>query len=80
MAAPATDPPEPTAPQVECNFERRVHCVKALDTDRSYQPPPFIGCPRTDAKSQFSAAETRAAWSKTPGACCYVELIARQCR
>jgi hypothetical protein len=83
----ANDPPEPTAPQLECNYERRVSCVRRLDNDRPYQPPPFIGCPRTMSRAandttqmQFSAAETRAAWTKTPGVCCYVDFIARQCR
>ena len=86
-AAPiAGDPPEPTAPVVECIFDRHVRCLPALDNDRPYQRRPFEGCPATrppvqkdmafpDAKSQFSAAETRRARQNTPGVCCYVDFI-----
>lgn len=86
----AGDPPEPTAPVVECAFDRRVRCMPALANDRPYQQPPFEGCPATrpravkdiafpDAKSQFSAVETRAARTKTPGVCCYIDFVATAC-
>ena len=32
-----------------------------------------------DAQSRFSAAETRRAWAKTPGVCCYVDFVAGAC-
>ena len=87
----AATPPEPTAPEVECNYDRSVFCQPGQAMATAPQPAPFERCaltaPRRGAAGvgpapapAFSAAETRAARQATADACCYVEFVARVCR
>ena len=88
IAPVAEDPPEPTAPVVECAFDRTVFCVTGQPTRTALQPAPFERCARTQAArkpsvvaydAQFSAGETRARRETEPAACCYVEFSATAC-
>ncbi|HUJ58281.1 MAG TPA: hypothetical protein VLX92_07305 [Kofleriaceae bacterium] len=87
-AAPA-DPPEPTQPQLECAFQRRVQCQRGTPTRTALQQSPFEWCPSELPVARkpfyggdtlrFSAAETRNARRLDHDACCYVEFVATAC-
>ncbi len=85
------DPPEPTAPVVECSFERVVRCEPELPTLSAVGPPGFESCPLIGDAAEstlsigpppvaaLSAAETRRARRRSPRTCCYVEYVATAC-
>jgi hypothetical protein len=81
-----SDPPEPLAPMIECNFDRSVTCHDEVPKQAVLQPAPFEWCARVLAPAslktevRFSAAETRKARKADPDACCYIEFIPRECR
>jgi hypothetical protein len=85
----AGDPPEPVAPQIECDIRREVHCHAVAGVLTAMQPSPFELCAKTapamssslvpDMTAHFSAAETRAARKREPSACCYVEFTTMAC-
>jgi hypothetical protein len=88
LATVAGDPPEPTAPQLECAFERLVTCEPGQPTRTALQRSPFEWCATSHPVAKpfypgharvFSAAETRRARAGQPGACCYVEFRATAC-
>jgi len=83
------DPPEPTAPQLECKFTRSTFCIAGQPTITALQPSPFEYCARTQparaesliaGEAQFSAAETRAKRATQADACCYIEFSTHACR
>lgn len=76
VAPVAEDPPEPTAPQAECAFDRSVFCVTAQQCAPT-QPARKQSVVPYDA--QLSAAETRTHRATEPAACCYVEFTATAC-
>lgn len=88
---PGDELPEPTAPEIECRFDRVVLCRGPSPNRRSWQPAPFYMCPpeapappseinRTPHPARFSPRETRAAWRAGRQDCCYVAFVATMCR
>jgi hypothetical protein len=83
------DPPEPVAPQIECDVKPSpVYCEDGLPTRTALQRAPFEWCPVKLPPSKtalgstgrlFSAAQTRAARKTRLRACCYVEWTWSTC-
>jgi hypothetical protein len=84
------DPPEPVAPQIECNVkESPVYCEDGVPTLTALQRAPFEWCRVKLPASKtalggtsrlFSAAQTRVARKTRSQACCYVEWTWSACR